>query len=63
MSEVNGQLIGILLVIGIFGVVATAVTLVITNLTSAIEEKTNEITEDGFNTIKTAMFTISLNSK
>ena len=63
MSEINGQLFGILLVIGIFGVVAGAVTVVVNNLTTAIEEKSNEIVNEDFTEISTKMFTIVLNSK
>ena len=60
MSEINGQLIGVLLVIGIFGVVAAAVTAVVSTLTTAIEEKTNEVAADDFGGVRPAMFTVSL---
>jgi len=46
MSEINGQLLGILIVIGVFGIVAGTVTAVVTNLSDAIEEKSNEIIEN-----------------
>ena len=63
MSEINGQLFGILLVIGIFGVVAGAVTVVVNNLTTAVEEKSNEIINEDFDKLVTETFTIVLNSK
>ena len=57
MSEINGQVLGVLLVIGIFGIVAGAITAVVTNLSNAIEERTTE-------TIDSTQFSIKdLNSK
>ncbi len=43
MSEIKGQLLGIILVITIFGAVSTAVAAIFTNLTAAVE---NEVSKE-----------------
>lgn len=43
MSEIKGQLLGIVLVAIIFGTVATALGVMFTNLTKKAEEKVSEI--------------------
>lgn len=43
MSEIKGQLLGILLVIGIFGIVATALMGVFSNLTEKVSSEANSI--------------------
>ena len=39
MSEIKGQLLGILLVIMVFGIVAAGLTTVFTNLTSSVSSE------------------------
>lgn len=52
MSEIKGQLLGIILVITIFGAVSAAAAAIFTNLTNAVE---NEVAEeiDGFSKTQT----------
>ena len=42
MSEIKGQLLGIILVITIFGAVSTAVAAIFTNLTNAVETEVSK---------------------
>ena len=44
MSEIKGQLLGIILVLMIFGAVSTAMVLVFNKLTKNVEDQVNEIT-------------------
>jgi len=39
MSEIKGQLLGIVLVLMVFGIVAAGLTLVFTNLTSSVSSE------------------------
>ena len=43
MSEIKGQLLGIILVLMVFGAVSAAMMVVFTNLTKSVEEKVDEI--------------------
>lgn len=43
MSEIKGQLLGIVLVIAIFGVVAGALTLAFSNVTSGITQRIEDV--------------------
>lgn len=42
MSEIKGQLLGILLVIMVFGIVAAGLTTVFTNLTNSVSSEINK---------------------
>ena len=42
MSEIKGQLLGILLVIMVFGIVAAGLTTVFTNFTSSVSSEVNK---------------------
>lgn len=46
MSEIKGQILGIVLVLMVFGAVATTMITVFNGLTSAVTEKTNDVKED-----------------
>lgn len=46
MSEIKGQLLGILLVIGVFGVVATTVSGIVESLNNSLIEQANEVVNE-----------------
>lgn len=58
MSEIKGQLLGIILVVTIFGAVSTAVAAIFTNLTNAVE---TEITKEVDSYTKTKVQYLSYN--
>ena len=45
MSEIKGQLLGIILVLSIFLTVSVALTAVFTNMTNSVESKVSEVVE------------------
>lgn len=45
MSEIKGQLLGIILVLSIFLTVSVALTAIFTNMTNSIESKVSEVVE------------------
>ncbi len=45
MSEIKGQLLGIILVLSIFLTVSVALTAIFTNMTNSVESKVSEIVE------------------
>ena len=46
MSEIKGQLLGIILVIMIFGIVAASLTTVFTNLTNSVSSEVSRVVAD-----------------
>ena len=51
MSEIKGQLLGIILVLSIFLTVSVALTAIFTNMTNSVESKVSEVVEfDNSNT-------------
>ena len=53
MSEIKGQLLGILLVIMVFGIVAASLTVVFTNLSNSVSsEVTKAVSEYGLSALK-----------
>jgi len=53
MSEIKGQLLGIILVIMVFGIVAASLTTVFTNLTNSVSSEVAQgISEYGLSAIK-----------
>ncbi len=46
MSEIKGQLLGIILVIMVFGIVAAALTTVFTNLTNTVSSEVTKAVSD-----------------
>lgn len=46
MSEIKGQLLGIILVVTIFGIVGGALAAIFSNLTDTVEEKVSQEIED-----------------
>lgn len=46
MSEIKGQLLGIILVIMIFGIVAAGLTTIFTNLTNSVSSEVNRAVAD-----------------
>ena len=46
MSEIKGQILGVILVLMVFGAIATSMVGVFNNLENAVQEKTNDITSD-----------------
>ena len=46
MSEIKGQLLGIILVIMVFGIVAAGLTTVFTNLTDSVSSEVEKAVED-----------------
>ena len=52
MSEIKGQLLGIILVIMVFGIVAASITTIFTNLTNSVSsEVTKGISQYGLQTL------------
>ncbi len=45
MSEIKGQLLGIILVLSIFLTVSVALTAIFTNMTKSVENKISEVVE------------------
>ena len=45
MSEIKGQLLGIILVLSIFLTVSVALTAIFTNMTNSVESKVSEVVE------------------
>ncbi|MBO4856225.1 MAG: hypothetical protein J5511_02490 [Bacilli bacterium] len=45
MSEIKGQLLGIILVLSIFLTVSVALTAIFTNMTDSVESKVSEVVE------------------
>lgn len=45
MSEIKGQLLGIILVLSIFLTVCVALTAIFTNMTKSVEEKVSEVVD------------------
>ena len=45
MSEIKGQLLGIILVLSIFLTVSVALTAIFTNMTDSVENKVSEVVE------------------
>ncbi len=45
MSEIKGQLLGIILVLSIFLTVSVALTAIFTNMTKSVEEKVSEVVD------------------
>ena len=45
MSEIKGQLLGIILVLSIFLTVSVALTAIVTNMTKSVENKISEVVE------------------
>ena len=45
MSEIKGQLLGIILVLSIFLTVSVALTAIYTNMTKSVEEKVSEVVD------------------
>ncbi len=45
MSEIKGQLLGIILVLSIFLTVSVALTGIFTNMTNSVESKVSEVVE------------------
>lgn len=45
MSEIKGQLLGIILVLSIFLTVSVALTAIFTNMTNSVESKVSEVME------------------
>ena len=45
MSEIKGQLLGIILVLSIFLTVSVALTAIFTNMTESVESKVSEVVE------------------
>ena len=43
MSEIKGQLLGIILVLSIFGVVSVAATAIFAKMTDAVEDKVDQV--------------------
>ncbi len=46
MSEIKGQILGIIIVLMIFGVVSGAMVALFTNLSNSVTEKVEDITSD-----------------
>ena len=52
MSEIKGQLLGIILVIMVFGIVAAGLTTVFTNLTSSVSNEVSKaVTQYGLTVV------------
>lgn len=52
MSEIKGQLLGIILVIMVFGIVAAGLTTVFTNLTSSVSSEVSKaVTQYGLTVV------------
>lgn len=46
MSEIKGQLLGIILVIMVFGIVAASLTTIFTNLTNSVSSEVTQAVND-----------------
>ena len=45
MSEIKGQLLGVILVLMVFGAVSAAMMVIFTNLTKSVEQQVSQITD------------------
>ena len=54
MSEIKGQLLGIILVLSIFLTVSVALTAIFTNMTNSVEQKVSEVVEFDSSSLETS---------